>query len=372
MAQKFSNGIDLVQGPLNNAVVQNLPTAGLPGAPLPGQIAYDTTINAMVIWNGTAWVPTDAAKVGNGSIPLAKLATDPLARANHTGQQTASTISDFTAAVQAIQWRSMQPPTAAVSLNTQELTNLGNATQDSSAISLGQAKQLLYGVLTRRVARASTTADININAPGAAHDGVNLNPGDNLFVGMNQANGAQRGLYTFNGAAVPLTRTPDTDGSTELQAGLEIYVDQGATLGNRTFRLDTDNPIVVGTTVLVWTDLGASNTYTAGNGINISGGVVSAVAAPGGGVSVGATGIALDPVVAVRKHVQTITGNGALTSFDVDHNLNSRAVSVSMREKIAPFASWIPDNVAPTVNRVQVLFAVAPANLVEYEVVVMG
>ncbi|NJK45589.1 MAG: hypothetical protein HC933_16110, partial [Pleurocapsa sp. SU_196_0] len=137
MAQKFSNGIDLVKAQIIAAIVENLPTGSLPSSPLPGQIAYDTTINAMVVWDGTAWISTNAAKVANLAIPLAKLAVDPLARANHTGTQTANTISDFTVAVQAIQWRSMAAPTAAVSLGNQEITNLGTATADSSAINLG-------------------------------------------------------------------------------------------------------------------------------------------------------------------------------------------------------------------------------------------
>ncbi len=61
--------------------------------------------------NSTLEVSSDQARVKAGgianshisasaAIALSKLATDPLARANHTGTQTASTISDFTSAVQ--------------------------------------------------------------------------------------------------------------------------------------------------------------------------------------------------------------------------------------------------------------------------------
>lgn len=49
-----------------------------------------------------AGVIVDADINASAAIALSKLATDPLARANHTGTQTASTISDFTTAVQAI------------------------------------------------------------------------------------------------------------------------------------------------------------------------------------------------------------------------------------------------------------------------------
>ena len=72
--------------------------------------------------------PTDAsvtnAKVATGAaIALSKLATDPLARANHTGTQTASTISDFDTQVHTSRLDQMAAPTAAVSLNGQRATN---------------------------------------------------------------------------------------------------------------------------------------------------------------------------------------------------------------------------------------------------------
>jgi hypothetical protein len=44
---------------------------------------------------------TNASVAAGAAIGLSKLATDPLARANHTGTQTAATISDFAAAVAA-------------------------------------------------------------------------------------------------------------------------------------------------------------------------------------------------------------------------------------------------------------------------------
>jgi len=74
--------------------------------------------------------PTDGtvtnAKVASGAaIALSKLATDPLARANHTGSQAAATISDLAATVQAYRLDQFAVPTADLSLNTHSLTNVG-------------------------------------------------------------------------------------------------------------------------------------------------------------------------------------------------------------------------------------------------------
>jgi hypothetical protein len=62
------------------------------------------------------------------AIALSKLATDPLARANHTGTQTASTISDFNTAVHTNRLDQMAAPTAAVALNAQKITGLADPT----------------------------------------------------------------------------------------------------------------------------------------------------------------------------------------------------------------------------------------------------
>lgn len=56
----------------------------------------DNTVTSAKIVDGTI-VNGDIS--GSAAIVLSKLATDPLARANHTGTQTASTISDFSTAV---------------------------------------------------------------------------------------------------------------------------------------------------------------------------------------------------------------------------------------------------------------------------------
>ena len=69
-------------------------------------------------------------------IALSKLATDPLARANHTGTQTASTISDFDTQVRTNRLDQMAAPTAAVALNAQKITGLADPTNAQDAVTL--------------------------------------------------------------------------------------------------------------------------------------------------------------------------------------------------------------------------------------------
>jgi len=55
MAQKYLTNLDLNQNELQNAVVQNLASA--PGAPIAGQLYFDTngSLNHIKVYNGTSW-----------------------------------------------------------------------------------------------------------------------------------------------------------------------------------------------------------------------------------------------------------------------------------------------------------------------------
>ena len=70
------------------------------------------------------------------AIALSKLAVDPLARTNHTGSQTASTISDFDTQVRTSRLDQMAAPTAAVPLNAQKITGLADPTNAQDAVTL--------------------------------------------------------------------------------------------------------------------------------------------------------------------------------------------------------------------------------------------
>ena len=99
-----------------------------------GKLSLGGTITSADLVDGTIVNSDINASAG---IELSKLATDPLARANHTGTQAASTISDFDTQVRTSRLDQMAAPTSSVSANSQKITNLANPVDSGDAVSLG-------------------------------------------------------------------------------------------------------------------------------------------------------------------------------------------------------------------------------------------
>jgi len=74
-----------------------------------------------------------ASDIADGTITAAKMVSDPYARANHTGTQVASTISDLASTVKAYTLDEFADPAAAISMNSQKITTLATPTDNADA-----------------------------------------------------------------------------------------------------------------------------------------------------------------------------------------------------------------------------------------------
>lgn len=224
--------------------------------------------------------------------------------------------------------------------------NLPDATLPQSPATLAQLQAAIQGYSWKSPVRAASASNLTLSGAQTV-DGVSLVAGDRVLV-KNQTAGAANGIYVV--AAGAWTRATDFDTSAEA-LGAATLVSEGTTQGNQVWLQSTDAPITLGTTALVFMQIGGGMLYTGGNGININGAAIS-----------------VDPTVVARKYSAAI-GDGTATTLTVTHNLNTLDVQVTVRDSTG--AQVIVDNVANGANTVQLTFSIAPTNG-QYRVTVIG
>ena len=226
------------------------------------------TVTSGMILDGTI---VNADISATAAIALSKLATDPLARANHTGTQTASTISDFDTQVRTSKVTDLTAPTGSFSMNSQKITNLGTPTTDYDAATKAYVDAAVNNINVHESVVAATTANVNLtNAVdnGKTLDGVTLSTGNRILV-KNQSTASANGIYIVASNGAP-TRATDYDAAGEVSAGDFIFV-KGGTVNANTGWIQTADVTTVGTDSLTFTQFSGAGTYTANNGLTLSG-----------------------------------------------------------------------------------------------------
>jgi hypothetical protein len=240
------------------------------------------------------------------------------------------------------------------------------------------------------------------------------------------SNTPYNGIYTVTDAGDAsnpwvLTRASDADASSEVTPGLFVFVEQGTVWSDSGWVLTTDGTITLNTTNLTFVQFSSAGQSIAGDGLTKDGNTINvvgttnrisvtsdavdisanyvgqatittlgtigtgvwngtdiAVADGGTGSSTAGgartnlagdiTGGTTNTPALARVASQTVTG--VATSFDIDHNFNTRDVTVQVFDS-ATYDTVFTDVVRSSVNRVQVSFSVAPGAS-SYRVVVTG
>ena len=456
MSRKFLVSIDLNKNELQNAVIQNLATA--PATPLAGQVYYNTVDNQLYIYNGTRWEVAGnavqsgllsarpaAATVDTGTIYYAtdnylfyysdgstwqqtnafgNVVTETsygqasgngtatnYARADHThgtpalGTTTPNAIAGVTGSAGIATTPSKEDhthaftPAADLSMAGFKLTNVATPAADTDAANKGYVDSVAQGLDTKASVVAATTTNGTLAtafANGQVVDGVTLATNDRILI-KNQTDATANGIYTVNASGAP-TRSTDMNVGSEFPSAY-VFVEQGTVNADTGWVCTNNAPVTLGSTNITWTQFSGAGTYTANNGVLLTGSVFSFAPESGKGLQTGASGaaiklattsglnvtsdlavgagngitvltntVAIDSTVVVSKYAASV-GDGAATSYTVTHNLNTRDVIVTVYDNSAPYAEVITDVAHTTVNTVTIAFSVAPTSN-QYRVVV--
>lgn len=456
MSRKFLVSIDLNKNELQNAVIQNLATA--PATPLAGQVYYNTVDNQLYIYNGTRWeVAGNAVQSGllssrpaAGSVDAGTIyyATDNYlfyysdgstwqqanafgsvvtetsygqasgngtatnyARADHThgtpslGTATPNAIAGVTGSAGSATTPSKEDhthaftPAADLSMAGFKLTNVGTPSAGTDAANKTYVDSVAQGLDTKASVVAATTTNGTLAtafANGQVVDGVTLATADRILI-KNQTDATANGIYTVNASGAP-TRSTDMDAGSEFPSAY-VFVEQGTVNADTGWVCTNNSPVTLGTTNIVWTQFSGAGTYTASNGVLLTGSNFTFAPESGKGLQTGASGaaiklattsglnvttdlavgagngisvltntVAIDSAVVVSKYAASV-GDGSATSYTVTHNLNTRDVIVTVYDNSSPYAEVITDVAHTTTNTVTIAFSVAPTSN-QYRVVV--
>lgn len=343
---RYASAQDFLRIPVRNFRPEASPTP--PSDPAPCQLWSDTSVSPAKLrwWDGSAWIAADGTSIPAGyvtnthisasaGIELTKLATDPLARANHTGTQLSATISDFDTRVRTSRLDQMAAPNSNLDFNGVRGVNVANPVSGTDAATKAYVDNSRAGISVKDPVRVAATGNINLASPGASIDGVTLTQGDRFLAAL-QNTATQNGIYLFNGPTSAATRTTDADAAGEVVDGSMLAVAEGSSAGRQFIQVasGSGNPGSWTQDWVVFTMGG--QTYLAGNGLDLSGTTFS-LTAP---VSVANGGTGATTAAQARTNLGTLTRYSAdlpaLTAgvpYTFTHNLGTTDIGVWFRTK---------------------------------------
>jgi hypothetical protein len=241
-------------------------------------------------------------------------------RANHTGTQTASTISDFDTQVRASRLDQMAAPTGSVNLNSQKIINLLDPTGAQDGASKNYVDVQLAGLVSGQTlkgsVRAAATTNVSITSAPATVDGVTPSNGD-IFLLTGQTTGSENGPRVWTAAGAAMNRVSNWDTDTEAVLGSYWIVREGTKADNFAL-LSNDTAITLGTTVPAFIF------------ISVAGASIGRYAVNCGAISAGAT-------------------------WTVTHSLNSTDVHVVVKRVASPYDAVDVHWETPDANTVYVI-----------------
>ena len=171
-------------------------------------IAGDVT-GTSASFNGTANASITVAYAANSivnddinasaGIALSKLATDPLARANHTGTQAASTITDLASTVKAYRLDEFATPNTSVALGLNKLTGVSDPTLAQDAAT----KSYVDTSISNLIAGAPSTLNTLDEIAAALADTANFSDTVVLKTGSTMSGALAMGTNKITGLGDP-------------------------------------------------------------------------------------------------------------------------------------------------------------------------
>lgn len=222
-------------------------------------IAVSGDISGTSSFDGTAniSIASTLATVNSNIGTFTKITTN--AKGLVTAAATAS-LSDITS------------PTADYSFGGFKLTNLAEPSSAQDATTKNYVDNAVQGLDAKPSVKAATTANIALTATQTI-DGIALAVNDRVLV-KNQTAPAENGIYVVSASA--WTRALDINTWLEVPNAF-TFVEEGTTQADTSWVCTSNQAGTIGTTAITFVQFGAASSYTAGNGLLLTGNSFSVV-----------------------------------------------------------------------------------------------
>ena len=260
------------------------------------------------VMDGTAAIGTSLRYARADHVHATDTSRAPLASPTFTGTPAAPTPTNgtnstqlaTTAYVLGTRLDQLTAPTAGVSLNSQKISNLLDPTLAQDAATKNYVDNVAQGLDAKQSVRAASTANLTLSGTQTV-DGISLIAGDRVLV-KNQTTTLQNGIYIVSASA--WTRATDMNVWAEIPSAF-TFVEQGTTLADTSWVSTSDQSGTLDTTAVTWAQFGAASSYTAGNGLSLTGNAFS-VLADGTSLTVSGTGVRLSASYLGQNTITTL------------------------------------------------------------------
>lgn len=287
---------------------------GLQGGPITstGTISIDTTVVATLTDTQTLINKTISGSTNTFSnIPNSALTNSSLTlgTTNVALGATASTLAGLTSVTVT------QDPTTALQLATKQYVDAVaqslNIHAACDAATTGSLASITGGTVTYNNGSSGVGATLTLSVALTVLDGYTLQNTNRILV-KNEVNTAYNGIYTWATGGTVLTRATDFDTNIEIANGDFTFVTYGTQYGN-TGWVQTLPVTTVGTSPIVWVQFSGAGTYTAGNGLTLTGNIFSLnapVSIANGGTNAITASAAFNNLSPITSTGDLIVGNG--------------------------------------------------------------
>lgn len=312
----MSNALNLKGGALGLA---NLASA--PSNPINGQMYYDSGLNKFRVYENGAWVNAvglvnpdfsdNAFRISNDLDSTKKIAFS--AAAITTGTVRTITMPDANVDLGKVNTAIQQDGSvgfgADQSMNNFRLINLANPTDDQDAATKSYVDAIKQGLDIKDSVRVATTANITLSGLLTV-DGVTLVAGNRVLV-KDQTTASANGIYIV--AAGAWSRSIDANTDAKVTSGMFTFVEEGTVNGNSGWVLTTDDPIVLGTTALSFTQFSGAGQIVAGDGLSKTGNQLDVNV--GSGIQIVSDAVSVDNTVVRTNGANAFTADQSFGGF---------------------------------------------------------